>query len=193
MTKYNDDVNKLWDEWMEETGQVSGDPEEFVDWAMAAKRLLPHPQDVKKLVRRQVTQSLRQAKRFDEEGGFTYRARQSVTLFDGGEARKHYFDTDKGGSPTLRQKSVKQRRDAISDHVYRAVCDTERMNKAHPEDPQLNLFTDFTDDVVELRIAEQEDAEKKRGTQILGDRFSAVKAQRAYFYGAASRLSVNTH
>lgn len=29
------------------------------------------------------------------------------------------------------------------------------MNKAHKHDPQLNFFTDFTDDVVELRLAEQ--------------------------------------
>lgn len=161
MSKYDNDVNDLWDEWMAETNQVSGDPEEFVDWAMSAKRLVPQPQDVKKMVRRQVTQSLRQAKRFDEDGGFTYRARQSVTLFEGGEARKHYFDTDNGGSPSLRQKSVKQRRTAIADHVYRAVCDTERMNKAHPHDVQLNLFTDFTDDVAELRFEEQEAVKKK--------------------------------
>lgn len=163
MSKYNDHVNELWDEWMLETGQVSGDPDEFVDWAMSNKSLVPHPQDVKRMVRRQVTQSLRQAKRFDEEGGFTYRARQSVTLFEGGEARKHYFDTDKGGSPSLRQKSVKQRRTAIADHVYRAVCDTERMNKVHPQEAQLNLFTDFTDDVAELRFEEQQDAKKKSG------------------------------
>jgi hypothetical protein len=48
MSKYDNDVNELWDEWMAETNQVSGDPEEFVDWAMAAKRLVPQPQDVKK-------------------------------------------------------------------------------------------------------------------------------------------------
>ncbi len=163
MAKYDEHVNDLWDEWISETGQISGDPGEFVEWAMEAGRLAPHPQDVKKMVRRQVTRSLRQAKRFDEDGGFTYRARQSVTLFEGGEAIKHYFDTDAGGSPALRQKSVKQRREAIANDVYRAVCDTERMKKVHEDDPQLNLFPDFTDDVEELRIAEREENENKRG------------------------------
>jgi hypothetical protein len=163
MAKYDEQVNNLWDEWMAETCQISGDPEEFVEWAVSCGKLAPHPQDVKKMLRRQVTQSLRQAKRFDEEGRFTYRARQSVTLFDGGEAIKHYFDTDYGGSPTLRQKSVIQRREAIANDVYRAVCDTERMNKVHKDSPQLNLFTDFTDDVEELRLAEQEENEHKRG------------------------------
>lgn len=163
MAKYDDQVNSLWDEWMAGTGQISGDPAEFVEWALENRKLALHPQDVKKMLRRQVTQSLRQAKRYDEDGGFMYRARQSVTLFDGGDVTKHYFDTDKGGTPSLRQKSVKERREAIASDVYRAVCDTERMNKVHEGDPQLNLFTDFSDDVEELRLEEQEENEKKRG------------------------------
>jgi hypothetical protein len=96
----------------------------------------------------------RQAKRFDEDGVFTYRAKQSVTLFENGMATKHYFDTDKGGTQTLRQKSTKQRREAIAHHVYRAVCDVERMNKVFQDEPQLNFFPDFHDDVAELRAAE---------------------------------------
>jgi len=95
------------------------------------RRLAPTPQDIKQVLRRQVTQSLRQARRWDEDGCFTYRAFQSATLFEGGQTIKHYFDTDSGGSPSLRQKSVKQRRDAITSDVYRAICDVERMNKIH--------------------------------------------------------------
>jgi hypothetical protein len=63
-----------------------------------------------------------------------------VTLFENGMATKHYFDTDKGGTQTLRQKSTKQRREAIAHHVYRAVCDVERMNKVFQDEPQLNFF-----------------------------------------------------
>lgn len=155
MANFKEQVNRLWDEWMAETGQISGDPADFVDWGMRNGKLAPHPQDVTKMLRRQVTQSLRQARRYDEQGGFTYKARQSVSLFQNGEFIKHYFDTDRGGSPSLRQKSVKQRREAIANDVYRAVCDVERMNRVHQDEPQLNLFPDFTDDVIELRLAEQ--------------------------------------
>ena len=157
MADYNEQVNDLWDEWIAETGQTSGDPDEFIDWAVSRRRLSPRPQDIKQLLRKQVTQALRQARRFDEEGGFSYRAKQSVTLFDGGTPMKHYFDTDFGGTPTLRQKSTKQRREAIAHDVYRAVCDVERMNKVHRDDPQLSFFTDFTDDAAELRAAENLD------------------------------------
>jgi hypothetical protein len=150
---YNDQVNRLWDSWIEETGRESGDPDDFVEWALTGGRLGVRPQDVKRLLRRQVTQALRQARRLDD-AGFTYRAKQSVTLFEGDVAMKHYFDTDKGGTATLRQKSVKQRRDAIANDVYLAVCDVEHMNKAFPEDPQLTFFPDFRDDVAEHRAVE---------------------------------------
>ena len=154
MADYNEQVNRLWDEWIAGTGQESGDPNDFIEWAIASRRLALRPQDVRRLMRKQVTEALRQAKRFDVEGGFTYRAKQSVTLFEGDNAIKHYFDTDHGGSPTLRQRSVRQRREAIAHDVYRAVCDVERMNKVFPDDPQLNFFTDFRDDTLERREAE---------------------------------------
>ena len=114
MANFNEQVVRLWEEWVRETGQESSDPGQFVEWAMAIRKLAPHPQDVKKLLRRQVSQSLRQARRYDEDGGFTYRAFQSASLFENGDVIKHYFDTDAGGSPSLRQKSVKQRREAVA-------------------------------------------------------------------------------
>lgn len=156
MATYNDQVLMLWDEWISQTDQNHGNPSDFVEWANSIGRLALRPQDIRNLLRKQVTQVLRQAKRYDEEGGFTYRAYQSVTLFEDGMAVKHYFDTDSGGTKNLRQKSVKERREAVAHDVYRGVCDVERMNKVFPEDPQLNFFTDFSDDVAELRAAELE-------------------------------------
>jgi hypothetical protein len=163
MSYYADQVNRLWDEWIAETGQESGDPADFIEWAIASRRLALRPQDVKQLLRKQVTQALRQAKRYDEEGGFTYRAKQSVSLFQGDIAVKHYFDTDRGGTQTLRQRSTRQRREAIAHDVYRAVCDVERMNKVFADEPQLNFFPDFTDDLLELRAAESLDRDDDVG------------------------------
>jgi hypothetical protein len=160
MSYWTKQVEKLWDEWIEATGQPSGYPAEFINWAIASKRLALRPQDMKQLLRKQVTQALRQVKRYDEDGGFTYRAKQSVTLLDGDVPIKHYFDTDKGGTANLRQKSTKQRREAVAHDVYRAVCDVERMNKVFSDEPRLNFHKDFTDDVAELRAAEWLDHER---------------------------------
>lgn len=155
MGDYNDQVTRLWDEWMAETSQKSGDPGDFVEWAIAAKRLALRPQDVKQLIRKQVTQVLRQARRYDLEGGFHYRSKQSVMLLEGGIAIMHYFDTDAGGSPTLRQRAVRQRREAIANGVYLAVCDAEHMNRVFPDEPKLQFVMDFAEDVAEKRAADK--------------------------------------
>lgn len=160
MADFNEQVNRLWDQWIAENERESGDPGEFVDWAMDARLLAPYLQDIKQVMRKKVTQALRQAKRYDEDGGFTYRAKQSVTLFENGIATKHFFDTDKGGTQTLRQKSVKQRREGAAHYVYRAVCDVERMNKMFPDEPQLNFWPDFHDDVAEMRAADLTDRDE---------------------------------
>lgn len=55
MPDYNEQVNILWDEWMSETGQESGDPGEFIDWAVGSRRLSLGPQDMKQLLRKKVT------------------------------------------------------------------------------------------------------------------------------------------
>ena len=65
MSDYNHQLNQLWDTWIHETGQVSGDPGEFVDWATTRRLLAVEFQDLKQLLRKRVTQALRQAKRFD--------------------------------------------------------------------------------------------------------------------------------
>jgi hypothetical protein len=160
MSYWTKQEEQLWDEWIELIGQPSGDAGDFIEWAMASRKLALRPQDMKQLRRKQVTQALRQVRRYDEEGGFTYRAKQSVTLLEGDVATKHYFDTDKGGTANLRQKSAHQRREAVAHDVYRAVCDVERMNKIFSDEPRLSFLSNFTDDVEELRAAEWLDRER---------------------------------
>lgn len=162
MANYNEQLVRLWDQWIAEIQQDSGDPADFVEWARSSGRLTLQPQDVNKVLRKQVTQALRQARRYDEEGGFTYRAKQSVTLFENGLPVKHYFDTDNGGTSTLRQKSVKERREAIAHDVYLGFCDVERMNKVYHEDPQLSFVLDFSDDVAELRASDRPDGDEAK-------------------------------
>ncbi len=153
--KADEDTLEAWDEWEQTTGAIANDPDEFIAWAMENKRFHLRPRDVVKLLRKQVTSVLRQASRLDN-AGFTYRAKQSVMIFDEdtGAQRRMWFDTDRGGTTNLRQKAVRQRRDAIANDVYRAACDVEHMNKVFADDPQLTFFADFRDDVAEHRATE---------------------------------------
>jgi hypothetical protein len=153
MSNFNEQILRVWDEWEESTGAEANNPDDFIAWAIDNKKLLPHIQDIRKLLRKQVTTALRQALRTDD-GGFSYRAKQCVLIIEEGLQLRLWFDTDKGGTPTLRQKAVRQRRDGVASDVYRALCDVEHMNTAFPADPQLSFLTDFSEDCAERRAAE---------------------------------------
>jgi hypothetical protein len=160
MATFEEQVMDAWDEWEDLTRASASDPDDFITWATTNKKLAARPQDVRRMLRKQVTSVLRSVLRRSPEG-FKYRAKQSVLLPDDeGNFHRLWFDTDKAGTPTLRQKSSRQRRDRIANHVYRAVCDNEHMNAVFKDDPQLSFHLDFADDVAEHRAAElKEDGE----------------------------------
>lgn len=153
MATLDEQILRAWDEWEETTGAEANNPDDFLAWAMDHKKLVPRLQDIRQIFRKQVTSALRQAMRRDRDG-FSYRAKQCVAVSEKGMQLRLWFDTDKGGTPNLRQKAVRQRRDAIASDVYRAVCDKEHMNTTFPGDPQLNFLADFSDDIAERRAAE---------------------------------------
>ncbi len=152
MANRDEQILRAWDEWEEITGAEANNPDDFIAWALETKKLVPQMQDLRRLFRKQVTSALRQALKRDE-AGFSYRAKQCVLIIEEGAQYHLWFDTDKGGTPNLRQKVTRQRRDAVASDVYRAVCDVEHMSKVFPGE-QLNFFTDFTEDVAERRAAE---------------------------------------
>lgn len=158
MANYDEQVVQAWDEWEEQTGALSGDPSDFVDWAVTNGKLAPSPQDVMKLLRRRVTTALRQVQRFDSNG-LPYRGKQCAIDFEDGRATAHWFDTDTGGTPRLRAKAIKQRRDAIANDVYRAKRDCDHMNMVHEESNQFVL--DFSDDCAEREAVDALAAEIK--------------------------------
>jgi hypothetical protein len=71
------------------------------------------------------------------------------------------FDVDKNGTPQLRQKAARQRRDAIANDVYRARSDIDHMNYAYPGDPRIQFEMDFTEDYEERKALERYERETK--------------------------------
>jgi len=159
MATFDEQVLRAWEEWEALTGAEANNPDDFIAWAIENKKLFPRFQDVRRMLRKQVTTVLRQAVRRDE-AGFTYRAKQCVLIIEEGNQYRLWFDTDRGGTTNLRQKVTRQRRDGIASDVYRAICDVEHMNKTFPDDPELRFLLDFTEDVAEKRAAELLDNDK---------------------------------
>lgn len=153
MANYKEQLLRTWNEWEDITGEDANNPDDFIDWAVAHGKLRPRPEDLHKIYRRQLSSVLRQAMKIDEEGT-TYRAKQCVTIVEQGAQRTLWFDVDKGGTPQLRQKAAKQRRDSIADDVFRAKSDVDHMNFAYPNDDQIQFELDFTEDFEERKALE---------------------------------------
>ena len=160
MANYNEQLLRVWEEWEETTGEDANNPNEFIDWAVANGKLTPRPEDIRKIFRRQVSTALRQAMRIDEQGT-TYRAKQCVSIIENGEQRTLWFDVDTGGTPRLRQKAVRQRRDGIANDIYRAMSDVAHMNYAFPNDEPVQFELDFTEDYEERKALEALEKEEK--------------------------------
>ncbi len=158
MANYNEQLIRAWDEFEQITGNEANDPDDFIDWAIANKKLHTPLEDVRKIHRRRVSEALRQVHRVNDEGT-EYRAKQCVTISEEGRQRTLVFDVDKNGTPQLRQKAVKQRRDAIANDVYRAMSDVSHMRFAYPSDPPIQFDMDFTEDYEERRALERYERE----------------------------------
>jgi hypothetical protein len=158
VANYNEQALRAWDEWEATTGNDANDPDDFIDWAIANRKLHTPPEDVRKIHRRRVSEALRQVHRVDENGT-TYRAKQCVSIIEQGRQRTLVFDVDRNGTPQLRQKAAKQRRDAIAHHVYRAKSDVDHMNFAYPSDEPIQFELDFSEDYEERKALERYEGE----------------------------------
>ena len=161
MANINEQLIRAWDEWEELTGNEANDPDDFIDWATANNRLYTRPEDVRKIHRRKVSEALRQVHRVNPEGT-TYRAKQCVTILEEGRQRTLVFDIDRNGTPQLRQKATRQRRDGIANDVYRAMSDVAHINFAYPNDPPVQFELDFTEDYEERKALERLDRDAKK-------------------------------
>lgn len=156
MSSYDEQVLNAWEAWVAETGEAAGNPDDFIVWATNKKLLAATPLDMHKVLRKRVSSALRKAVRVNSNG-ITYRAKQCAIMYENGQQIPMYFDTDTGGTPNLRKKAAHQRREAIANDVYRALCDIEHMREYHKEDIQFVL--NFEDDCADRRAADMLDDE----------------------------------
>lgn len=161
MANYNEQLIQAWNEWEDITGDEANNPDDFIDWAVANNRLYTKPEDVRKIHRRRLSSALRQVHRVNDEGT-TYRAKQCVAISENGAQRTLWFDIDKGGTPQLRQKAARQKRNAIVNDVYRAKSDIDHMNFAYPKEEQIPFDLDFTEDFEERKALELIEREAKK-------------------------------
>lgn len=151
MAKFRDQMVNILDRYIDEVDAEPASLDDVVDWGLAQGLYHPEPQDIRKMFKSSLSDSLRQERRFD--GTRWYRAKHSIRTSIGGVQLVLWADIDKNASYSFMKKSTADRRKAVADDAFRLKMDVDHYNEANPEEPKLQLVLDFTEDVAEMEAA----------------------------------------
>lgn len=154
MANFNEQLIRVLEEYESLTDDNAVNPDELITWALENNKWHPRPQDVRKIMRKELGVAVSQLRKVDENG-VEYRAKQVVKLLEDGEQITMIFDVDNGGTDKLRRLAARQRRDSIVADVFRAKSDVVHMNTAYPEEPPIQFDLDFNEDYEERRAEEK--------------------------------------
>ena len=154
MANYNEQLIRALEEYEALTGENAINPDDMITWAIENGKWHPRPQDVRKVMRKELGVAVSHLRKIDENGT-EYRAKQVVKLQEDGEQITMIFDVDNGGTDKLRRLAARQRRDGISSDVFRAMSDVEHMNYKYPEEEPIQFDLDFLEDYEERRAEEK--------------------------------------
>lgn len=155
MASYAEQMVRIMDRFIDEVDSDPTDLDHVFEWAMANRLYSPQPQDIKKMFKEALANSLRQEKRFD--GKRWYRAKHSVRTSAGGVQLSLWADIDKNASLSFMEKSVGQRRRGMVNDAYQLKMDVDHYNEVNPDQRQLPLVLDLTDDVAEMEASDRGD------------------------------------
>lgn len=150
MAKYNEQLIRALEEYEEITGDNAINPDDMITWAIENGKWHPRPQDIRKIMRKELGVAVSQLRRRDENG-IEYRAKQVVKLKEDGEQITMIFDVDTGGTEKLRSLASRQRRDGILSDIFRARSDVDHMNFKYPDCTPIQFHLDFSEDYEEMR------------------------------------------
>lgn len=145
---YQEQLNAIFDRYCEE---VSSDPtslDDVIEWALAKGLCQPSRKSIVQIFREDMADSLRQAKRVDDEGR-SYRARINVRESVAGTPLYLWADADTAPRAFV-QKSAIQRRRSIAHDCFQLKQDVDHFNCTRGRADPIQLRLDFSEDVAEL-------------------------------------------
>lgn len=155
MASYPQQMQDIFKKYQEE---VSADPVDLKvvgAWAIANRLWHPRPIDIQSRFARDMADALREEYRIDKSGR-RYRSKLAVT-----DGRQGSLWGDIDTSPRKHvEKNVAQRRKQVVGDCYQLQIDVDHYNENHPDEEQLRLILDFSDDVAERKIADGIDDSK---------------------------------
>lgn len=149
--------------YREETGQTELDLHEVARFAMRKGWPMPVPKNPLDMLAAQIKDAARQEVRKDRGTGRSYRAYHAVpTRNADGQGTFFWIDID-DPSTTFNnmKKSMVRRREQMVDDGVMLSLDQDHWNSMRPEDEQINLPLDFTQDVDWAKRGMDDDDDEK--------------------------------
>ncbi|NQW01233.1 MAG: hypothetical protein HQ483_16120 [Rhodospirillales bacterium] len=154
MANFNEQLIRVLEEYEALTGENAVNPDNLITWALENNKWHPRPQDVRKIMRKELGVAVSHLRKIDENG-VEYRAKQVAKLLEDGEQITMIFDVDNGGTDKLRRLATRQRRDSIVSDIFRAKSDVVHMNTKYPDEEPIQFDLDFNEDYEERRAEEK--------------------------------------
>lgn len=148
MASYSLQMQDIFKKYQEEVSEEPADLKVVGAWAIAKRLWHPRPIDIQSRFARDMADALREEYRIDKAGR-RYRSKLAVT---DGRQGSLWGDIDTAPRKHV-EKNVAQRRNQVVGDCFQLQNDVDHYNGNHPDEEQLRLVLDFTDDIAEKKIA----------------------------------------
>lgn len=145
----NEQLQALIQLYKTETGNKTVDMEGVADWAISRGVTLPKPKSARELLVAHLADAARAEYRQDPKTGLSYRANHALRgSRNDGRQYTLWVDIEDATRPQMHWSLSNRRQQMVGDAVHLKI-DEMIWNNHHPNDEQIQLVMDFTDDVDE--------------------------------------------
>lgn len=154
MATYKEQLRRVWHQYEAETGSVPATLHDAVKWGVSKHMIDVYPVDPYAKLTEDMATALREEYAVDAYGR-RYRVNHAVKVTRGGV--QYTFWAIMTDAPREHmQKAFIQRRAQIVDDCVQLSTDVAVYNDLKPEQPPIPMLFDFTDDVAERRIGQDD-------------------------------------
>jgi hypothetical protein len=151
MASYHQQMQAIFKQYQEEVSAEPVDLRIVGAWAMTKGLWAPRPIDIQSRFAAEMAEALREEYRTDKSGR-RYRSKLAVTTSKDGRQGSLWGDIDTAPRSHVVKNVGQRRRQTVHDCLQLRI-DVDHYNAEHPDEDDIQLVLDFTDDVEELLVA----------------------------------------
>lgn len=152
MATHSEQLQAIFERYRDEVSPDPVDLQTVASWAISKNLWKPKVVELSTILANELATALREKKRTDKDGRehrafipVRQKAKDGKTLFE-------WADIDVAPRAHV-EKHVQQDRRSIVSDAYALQMKVDHYNAMHPDEEQIELVLDFTDDVAEMKIA----------------------------------------